>query len=217
MGATNQSAARGRGAAGDPIRAYRASDRDALYRVCVQTADRGGDASPLHRDLSLTGAVWVGPYLEREPELASVLDDGAGAQGYVIGALDTLAFERWRDTQWMPRLRELHPADEFEPGTRDAALVTLIHHPMTAPLEVSSRYPSHLHIDLLPRWQSGGWGRLLIERLFRQLTDRGSSGVFLGVNPDNERAVGFYRHLGFEPLVVGGDDGGLWLGRSLAP
>ncbi|MEO6996732.1 MAG: N-acetyltransferase [Terracoccus sp.] len=195
-----------------PIRAYRPDDRDALYAVCLQTAANGGDATALHADPSLPGAVWVGPYVEFEPDLAFVLDDGAGAQGYVIGSLDTRAFEERCDTEWMPPLQRLHHAEEFEPDTRDASLVRLIHHPMVAPESVVSDYPSHLHIDLLPRWQGGGWGRRLIDTLLSRLTERGSTGVFLGVNPENEHAVGFYRHLGFEPVST---DGGLWLGRSL--
>lgn len=217
MGATHESSGGERDRARrDPVRAYRSSDRDALYRVCVQTAHLGGDASPLHRDLNLPGEVWVGPYVEHEPELAFVLDDGAGPEGYVIGALDTLAFEHWRDAEWMPRLRRRHPLDEFASGTPDASAVHLIHHPPVAPPEVVSRFPSHLHIDLLPHWQGGGWGRRLIEVLLERLTENGSTGVFLGVNPDNERAVSFYRHLGFDPIeVVSG--GGLWLGRPLAP
>ena len=202
-------------AAGHPIRAYRPDDRDALYAVCLQTAAAGGgDATALHRDPSLPGEVWVGPYVEFEPGLAFVLDDGAGAEGYVLGSLDTRAFEERRDAEWMPRLQRRHPADEFEPGTHDAAVVRLMHEPMVAPEAVVHDYPSHLHIDLLPRWEGGGWGRRLIDTLLSRLTERGSSGVFLGVNPENEHAVGFYRHLGFEPVST---DGGLWLARSLGP
>lgn len=196
----------------DPVRSYRPNDRDALYSVCLQTAATGGDATALHADPSLPGSVWVGPYVEFEPDLAFVLDDGAGAQGYVIGAFDTRAFEARLDAEWMPPLQRLHPADEFEPDTRDAALVRLIHQPMVAPAEVVSDYPSHLHIDLLPRWQGGGWGRRLIDTLLGRLTEKGSTGVFLGVSPANEHAVGFYQHLGFEPVST---DGGLWLARPL--
>lgn len=199
-------------AAPDPLRPYRPDDRAAMYAVCLQTAATGGDATPLHRDHSLPGKVWVGPYVEFEPDLAFVLDDGAGVQGYVLGSLDTRAFEARLAAEWMPPLQRLHAADEFEPDTRDAALVRLIHQPMVAPVAVVDDYPSHLHIDLLPRWQGGGWGRRLIDTLLRRLTEQGSPGVFLGVNPENEHAVGFYRHLGFEPVST---HGGLWLARSL--
>ena len=51
-----------------------------------------------------------------------------------------------------------------------------------------ARYPSHLHIDLLPRGQGQGHGRLLIESLLDLLRAGGSGGVHLGVSPTNLRA-----------------------------
>jgi ribosomal protein S18 acetylase RimI-like enzyme len=92
--------------------------------------------------------------------------------------------------------------------------VGLLHRPPLAPDHVVAQHPSHLHVDLLPRWQGGGWGRVLLERLFAQLAAAGSPGVHLGVGSANERAVRFYRRLGFEVL----DDsvpGALFLGRRL--
>lgn len=198
--------------AGGPLREYRPGDRDDLYAVCLRTGDAGRDATALHHDPRLLGEVWVGPYVELEPDLAIVLDDGAGAEGYVLGALDTRSFERRRDAEWMPHLRQSYPLDAFADGSADDGLVQMVHRPMTAPDEVVRDHPSHLHIDLLPRWQGGGWGRRLIDELITRLVARGSTGVFLGVDPRNEPAIGFYRHLGFDPV---GPADGPWLGRRL--
>ena len=172
---------------------------------------------------SLLGDVYVGPYLAFEPELARVLDDGSrddgsgddgsGVGGYVLGALDTRAFEARCEREWWPRLRALHPLGSVPPGSADARMVELIHDPPLAPDSVVRDHPSHLHIDLLPRWQGGGWGRRLMEGLFERLVAAGSPGVHLGVGTDNVRAIGFYRRLGFTELEAA--PGALFLGRRL--
>ncbi|KGN32147.1 acetyltransferase [Knoellia sinensis KCTC 19936] len=177
-----------------------AGDRAALYDVCLLTGDSGSDASPLYAVPHLLGDVYVGPYVTFEPGLATVFDDGAGAQGYVLGALDTRAFEARCEKSWWPSLRAAHPLGSVAEGTADARLVALIHDPPAAPDHVVREHPSHLHVDLLPRWQGGGWGRRLMERLFAQLAAAGSPGVHLGVGRGNDRAIAFYERLGFTVL-----------------
>lgn len=186
------------------IRPYRPRDLDALYRVCLQTGHNGGDATPLFRDRHLLGHVHAAPYGLFEPSLAFVAQDAEGVGGYVLGALDTVAFEDRLERDWWPRLRGRYPPppaglpeDEWTP---EQAKAHLIHHPFRTEPEVSRRYPSHLHIDLVPRIRSGGHGRRLIEALTLALRERGSPGVHLGVRHSNERAIGFYRHVGFTEL-----------------
>lgn len=196
-----------------PLRPYEPRDRGALYDICLRTGDSGADASGSFAVPELLGEVYVGPYVDLEPQLALVLDDGTGAGGYTLGALDTRAFEERCERDWWPPRRERHPLGEHPPGSADAGLVELIHRPPRAPEVVVAGHPSHLHIDLLPRWQGGGWGRQLIEALLERLAAAGSPGVHLGVGVDNPRALGFYRHLGFTELHADGDT--LFLGRSL--
>ena len=54
--------------------------------------------------------------------------------------------------------------------------------------DLLGEYPSHLHIDLLPRAQGRGNGRALMETFLAALTERGSPGVHLGTSPQNVRA-----------------------------
>ena len=68
------------------------------------------------------------------------------------------------------------------------------------PDELAARYPSHLHINLLPRLQARGYGRQLIQTLTAALRDQGSRGVHLHVSLGNQRAASFYRHVGFIQL-----------------
>ena len=78
-------------------------------------------------------------------------------------------------------------------------------------------YPSHLHIDLLPRAQGRGLGRRMLEEVMDTLARRGSPGAHLGVSTLNRRALGFYQRLGFRELVRVGSaaDGCIYMGIAL--
>ncbi|HEY2549903.1 MAG TPA: GNAT family N-acetyltransferase [Streptosporangiaceae bacterium] len=181
------------------IRRYRPADLDALYRICLLTADNGQDASQLYPDGYLPGHLFAAPYGLFEPALAFVAEDADGVAGYVLGALDTGAFERRLERDWWPRLRGRYPDPPRceQLSLPPQLLAREIHHPFRAPAELTRRFPSHLHIDLLPRQQGRGLGRGMIARLTAELRDRGSDGVHLGTSEHNRRAVGFYHHLGF--------------------
>jgi ribosomal protein S18 acetylase RimI-like enzyme len=186
------------------IRSYQPGDLDALYRVCLQTGRNGDDATSTYRDHKLIGHVRAAPYAVFEPSLAFVAEDPAGVGGYVLGALDSHDFAGRLERDWWPALRVRYseppasiPRHQWTP---DQAKAHQIHHPWVIPGDVASRYPSHLHINLVPRLQSGGHGRRLISRFIEALREQGSRGVHLGVRPGNLRAIGFYRHLGFTEL-----------------
>ncbi|MDH2415675.1 GNAT family N-acetyltransferase [Nocardioides sp. CER19] len=188
-------------------------DRADCYDICLRTGDSGADATPLYTDPVLLGAVYAGPYLALPEGLGYVAVDEQGVAGYVLGAADTRAFEAACEAGWWPALRATHPDPGAHVRSPDDRLRRLIHDPPLAPDRVVSAYPAHLHIDLLPRAQGGGVGRLLMDRILARFAVEGARGVHLGVARANERAIGFYRHLGFETLVE--DAGSLLLGRAL--
>ena len=190
------------------IRPYRDSDLDDLYRICLQTGDGGQDATSMYDDPRVLGHVFAAPYGLFEPSLAFVAEDDAGVGGYVLGALDSQAFEKRLEASWWPALRDRYPAppaelppDQWTPDQRAAGL---IHVPLTTPDELAEGYPSHLHIDLVPRLQSQGVGRQLMNTLIRALREQGSAGVHFFVWSSNQRAIGFYQHLGFTVISAEG-------------
>lgn len=194
------------------VRPATPEDRPRLYEICLRTGAAGQDATALHHDPDLLGHVYVGPYLELAPELAFVLEDHE-VLGYVLSVADTEAFERACEEHWWPRLRRRYPPGTFTPGTPDAAVAQLLHSPPHTDRQVTDAYPAHLHVDLLPAAQGGGHGRRLLAHLFAALEELGASGVHLGVSARNERALGFYRRLGFTTLEADAD--GALLGRRL--
>ncbi|MFL6121372.1 GNAT family N-acetyltransferase [Actinophytocola sp.] len=182
---------------GAKIRNYRPGEERVLYDICLLTGDSGADASGLYRDPLLLGEVYVGPYLRFAPSHAWVGVDARGVAGYVLGVPDTLAFEAECERSWWPALRARYPLSRYPADSADGRIVRLIHNPSPAEPDVVERYPAHLHIDLLPRLQGQGDGRRLLTTLLAGLAAAGAPGVHLGVSTANQRAVGFYRRMGF--------------------
>lgn len=182
---------------GAEIRKYQAGEERALYDICLLTGDSGVDATGLYQDPLLLGEVYVGPYLRLAPDHALVGVDETGVAGYVLGVPDTVAFEEECEASWWPPLRERYPLSSFPPESPDDRIVRMIHNPPRTEPDVVERYPAHLHIDLLPRLQGRGDGRRLLTALLEGLAAAGAPGVHLGVSTANERAVGFYRRMGF--------------------
>ncbi len=183
------------------IRPYEPGDRDDLYQVCLRTADNGHDATQLVSDPRLPGDVWLGPYLALEPSLALVAEDAGGPGGYVVAAFASHQFEERLERDWWPAVRVAYPEPSADVAASLAPIAKYalhdVHHPWRTAASLTSRYPSHLHIDLVPRLQGSGVGGRLMATLLAQLREQGSRGVHLMVGRDNKRAVGFYRHLGF--------------------
>lgn len=190
------------------IRPYHPGDLGALYRICLLTGDDGKDATPLYHDPTLPGHIFAASYGLYEPSLAFVAEDREGVGGYLVGARDSRAFEERLERLWWPYLRERYP--DPPPGlpaqqwTPDQRLAYVIHHRWPIPDELVRHYPSHLHINLLPRLQAHGYGSQLIQTLLAALRAQGSWGVHLHVNPGNQQAARFYRHLGFTELPATG-------------
>lgn len=185
------------------IRPYRPSDLDDLYRICLLTGESGADATALYRDPKVLGHLYAGPYGVLSPETAFVVEDDEGVGGYIIGALDTRAFESRLEAEWWPALRP-HYADPsgvpHHTWTPDQQRAYLIHHPFPAPRRVVEPFPAHLHIDLLPRLQGQHLGRRLLDLWLGTIAAMGARGVHLGVSRANARAIRFYLAYGLDQL-----------------
>jgi ribosomal protein S18 acetylase RimI-like enzyme len=203
------------------IRLARPDDRPAAYRVCLETGDAGEDGTPVYgEDPDALGRLFVGPYLAFEPELALVLEDADGVCGYTLAALDSRAFYARYDAEWRPDLVARYPPPPTEPSTwtRLQQVYGWYGQQDYYCPEPYEAYPSHLHIDLLPRAQGRGHGRALMTRLLDRLRERGSPGVHLGMWARNGRAYAFYTRLGFHELARLGtpEDGTIYMGKHLA-
>jgi ribosomal protein S18 acetylase RimI-like enzyme len=198
------------------IRLYREQDRDALFDICMRTAEAGGDARHLYQDQELLPNIFAAPYAYLEPDLAFVLDDGTRAVGYVVGTSDTARFVAEFRERWIPLVADRHPAPAGEPASRDEQMAALLHWPERMVVPALADYPAHLHIDLLPEFQGRGFGRALSFTLFDALAKAGAARVHLGMLTSNTAARAFYDRIGFHEIDV--PDAGVltYLGRETA-
>jgi ribosomal protein S18 acetylase RimI-like enzyme len=194
------------------IRPYRPADRDALYDICVRTADAGGDARGHYSDDHLMGDLFAAPYAHLEPGLAFVTDDGHGrAVGYIVGTKDTAAFVRRYAAEWTPSVSRKYAGDE-----RDREMLRLLHHPEHMLVAELADYPAHLHMNLLPEFQRRGYGRALMETFLAAANEAGARKVWLGMLTVNVKARAFYDRLGFTELQVKNPEPLTYLGRDTA-
>ncbi len=197
------------------IRPATVGDHATLSRICLETGDSGADATGKEDDPDLLGIVYAVPYQVVAPEFAFVVEDEAGPCGYVLGAADTVAFQRFLAETWFPPVA----ARVKDPGPDPARwrgsdwLRHTIHHPGGLPPVDLRAYPAHGHIDLLTRAQGRGVGGPALRHLMAALVRAGVPGVHLGVSPLNHRALRFYAREGFAELAREPDV--VWLGRSL--
>jgi ribosomal protein S18 acetylase RimI-like enzyme len=192
------------------VRTARLDDLPAGYRICHELGEPDG-LEP--RTPELLGHVYVGPYVVGPHTRSVVVVDEQGVAGYLLCALDTVAFEAWRDEHWWPGLRADYPRTLAGRSPADQEVVELIHAPPVASASVAQEYPAHLHIDLLPRLQGKGIGGRLIGDLIDELAERGIPGLHLDVGSDNTGAIAFYRRLGFVDLEEGPDS--IFMGRRI--
>ena len=203
------------------IRKAGRSDLEDLYAISLATGHQGGDAAHLYNDPDLMGHIYSAPYLMLSPDTCLVAEDGQGVAGFAVGAIATRAFEDHLEQEWWPKLSARYALpDEAkrEVWTADQKRSYAIHHPKTAPSAVVSKFPSHLHLNLLPRLQGQGVGRSLLNAWLHMARNLGAKGVHVGINEHNARALRFWSRHGFSGITT--DDrslasGTIWLGKAL--
>ncbi|CAF1467227.1 unnamed protein product [Adineta ricciae] len=197
------------------IRPCTIADEDGAVAVCLHTGDSGNDACSFFNDPKVLGYRFVSPYIHLSPDLSFVLKDSKEeVSGYVLAALDSeLFYQRYVD-EWLPKMKQIYVSIPLEDRVkRDWEVIQGFHSNNIESFKLFEGYPSHLHIDLLPKAQGKGYGTKMICHIENELKQRGSKGVHLGMAPNNTRAFKFYTKLGFS--ILASDEDTLWLGKNL--
>ncbi|HSZ53154.1 MAG TPA: GNAT family N-acetyltransferase [Caulobacteraceae bacterium] len=200
------------------IRKFQAGDLRALYAIALQTGDAGQDASSLYEDPDLIGHIYAAPYALLKPDLAIVAADETGVAGYVVGAIDSDAWFDRLELEWWPDLRRRYRdpgATPLRTWSADQFRAFMIHHPHHSPAEVVTAFPTHIHLNLLPRLQGQGVGARLLAAWFEAAQERGVGPAHVGVHHANARGLRFWAAQGFERLDIPREVGGrtVWMGR----
>ena len=201
------------------LRPFAETDLHAIYEISLLTGDGGGDATRLYTNPKLIGEIYSAPYAILEPGLAFVAEDDLGVAGYIVGAADTRAFEARLERDWWPALRSTHAAPcgtDVETWNADELRAYQIHHPRPAADSIVVAFPAHLHMNLHPRLQRRGVGGRLLDRWLGVARNLGVSGVHLGVNAANDRALRYWTTQGFTRIERPSTPrSAIWFGMTL--
>ena len=192
------------------IRPGTLADADAIARICLLTGRLGKDATGAYGDDAVLSDVYATPYLHGPSCYCLVWEEDGEVVGYVLGASDTRAFQKWFNEVWWPAASaDREPVTDMDRDLfKEAAVPTRM-------LEDDvDTYPAHLHIDLLPEAQGKGAGRALIDACVELQRERGVPGLHLVAENANEGAQAFYPRVGFDAIRTG--DGVTKFARSIA-
>lgn len=193
------------------IRHYAEADRTAVFELF----GRAGEGSPTgelwgHRESE--AAVNLTPYVEHAAGTLLLAEDDGRLVGYLAGCLDGTAFPSESDR--MERAIRDHrlllragPMRFFARSALDVLRTKIRSAPSAGELE-DPRWPSHLHINVVPEARGTGAAADLMVRWLSEVVTRGSPGCHLQTLVENTRAVRFFERMGFvkhgpTPLVPG--------------
>lgn len=167
------------------IRMYEPKDFERVRMICQETDD-----SFAAEEREVLWCLFCDYYVEQEPEHTTVLaNDADEAVGYLMIAADWETYKRIYRELYIPRLQQLNRRQTQEKE-----------HNLDALPELWVEYPAHMHIDILPQFQSQGWGARLMDAGCEQLRNLGCPGLMLGVDAANTGAIRFYERYGFLAL-----------------
>jgi GNAT superfamily N-acetyltransferase len=194
------------------VRPYDVADRDELVDVVFEAAGEGAPSSEVWGHHASLAEVYLTPYLDLEPASVFVVTVDGRPAGYLAGCVDESAFpsEQERTSAAIRKYRLLRlpgPRRFLVRAAIDTALLRLRRVPIAGELS-DPRWPSHLHIDLMPAARGTGAATRLMELWFERLRSVGSPGCYLQTSAENHRAVAFFERVGFErygdnPVVPG--------------
>lgn len=203
------------------VRPFAPKDLNDLYAICLATGDYGEDAGHLYKDPMTPGQVYAAPYGVLCPETCLVVEDDEGIGGYAVGTVDTSTFEASLEERWWPLLRATNTIPDrasYRTWAADEHFAWLFHHPSPTPGIVSSHFPAHLHMNLLPRLRSNGVGTRLFQAWGETAEQAGAKKVHICADRANKRGISFWSSCGFRDLTSHldlPDDDDIWMGRAL--
>ncbi|MBQ6380401.1 MAG: GNAT family N-acetyltransferase [Clostridia bacterium] len=166
------------------IRQATPKDAARAAHICIETAEGIWRRSPKME--KITSLLFSAYYITHESHNCFVLEDSGKVVGYILCSADLHRFLKSYRGDIFRSIAKLSPlwgvACLFVP-----AKYVLLHR----------HYPAHLHIDILPPYQSAGYGSKLMETLLQHLKAQGVKGVCLSCGADNTRAIKFYEKYGF--------------------
>lgn len=184
------------------IRTFREQDRPAVRQLALR-AGQGSPTESLWGHPESEAQIYLEPYMDHEPDSLFLAESAHGLLGYLTGCVDSAAFpsedQRIADAIRTHRLiLRRAPVVFFARSAFDAASGALRRAPSAGELH-DPRWPSHLHINIVPEARGTGAADGLMAQWFDRLRAVGSPGCYLQTLVENTRAVRFFTRMGFTP------------------
>ena len=171
------------------IRKATKSDLEKVMYICRMTA---GNLS-IRNELigKVNGLTYSAYYIEHETENCFVLCDDCEVVGYIICSTDEKKFRKTFYKEYVKKIAEISKSE-----ARKVFCVPIPY------LLLKCCYPAHLHINLLPEYQSKGYGTLMINSLLDELKEKKVKSVMLLADAENTGAIRFYERNGFKKFIT---------------
>jgi len=159
------------------IRSYRASDREAVRKLCCNTGFLGDPIDPVYEDRELFADFLTTYYTDHEPESCFLLEVDGEIRGYLLGSRKPLRNQLYALYQnvWL-FFRALIRYFRYHERSRRFIRWTLVHgwHELPA----RPRRVPHFHINLLPDARKVSTTRALMSAYLSYLYRSGEKRVY---------------------------------------
>ena len=115
--------------------------------------------------------------------------------GYIVGTDDTKKQERdFRKTMYPKMLLRMYLFTWWYSYTSYRYIKSFLTPENESVLDNSliGKYPAHLHMNVLPEFQSRGIGQQLLNMFISVMRDNAVAGIHLGTSSENTKAIPFY-------------------------
>ncbi len=173
------------------IRRMRAEDIKDVEYVCRMTA---GELSINDEKVGRKMSKMFSTYYAREcyDSCFVLVDENDKAVGYILCEPDHHRFSKL--------FRKIDVPEIFKLDKKSGFRCWFFPVPYTL---MGWKYPAHLHIDLLPQYQNGGYGTKMMQMLLEDLKSKNVKGVMLIAGIWNHGAERFYKRNGFKTIFKG--------------
>ncbi len=170
------------------IRRMRADDIKEVEYVCRMTA---GELSIKDEKVGRKMSKMFSTYYAREcyDSCFVLVDESDKAVGYILCEPDYKRFRRIFRKVDVPAIYKLDKKSGRKAWTFPVPYSVL-----------GGKYPAHMHIDLLPEYQNGGYGTKMVQMLLEDLKKKDVKGLMLIAGAWNHGAIRFYKRNGFKMI-----------------
>jgi len=184
------------------IRKYKAVDREAVRKICCDTAFMGEPAENFFDDRKIFADVAISYYTDYEPESLFVAERENNIVGYLAGCKDTQRFKKIFACRIVPRafLSSVFRGTLFKKNNLRFvfSLIKSFFKGESHRPDCSKGFPAHLHINMGDSFRNSGTGTQLVEKFLEYLRDNNIQGVHLySFSPAGQQ---FFQKLQFDTV-----------------